>query len=317
LYAFIFPGCVATSLSYSLQILPADFFLRVVSFNANGLRSAARKGFFRWFTRQRADVLCVQELKAHEHQLAENVFEPRGFHRVCHAAQRPGYSGVALYTRAAPLEVVQGIGVPEFDAEGRYLEAHFGSLTIASAYFPSGSSSPARQEAKFRFLEAFDRRLEVLQRNSRPLVFCGDFNMAHRPIDLKNWRANQDYPGFTPAERAWLDTLFDARNMVDAFRAVNQEPGQYTWWSNRGPAWDNNTGWRIDYQVVSSALRARIRRVAIYKRQRFSDHAPLTVDYDCDLSAGPLDADPDHGATLSNNRIPGTATAAQIRKKLK
>jgi exodeoxyribonuclease-3 len=208
--------------------------LRVVSFNANGLRSAARKGFFRWFTRQRADVLCVQELKAHEHQLAENVFEPRGFHRVCHTAQRPGYSGVALYARAAPLEVVQGIGVPEFDAEGRYLEAHFGSLTIASAYFPSGSSSPARQEAKFRFLEAFDRRLEVLQRNSRPLVFCGDFNMAHRPIDLKNWRANQDYPGFTPAERAWLDTLFDARNMVDAFRAVNQEPGQYTWWSNRG-----------------------------------------------------------------------------------
>ena len=258
-------------------------FLRVISFNANGLRSAARKGFFRWFARQRAHVLCVQELKAKEEQLADRAFQARGFTRVCHAAQRPGYSGVAVYSRVAPLTIVRGIGVPEFDAEGRYLEARFGSLAIVSAYFPSGSSSPARQEAKFRFLAAFDRRLASLAASGVPYIFCGDFNMAHRPIDLKNWRANQDYPGFTPAERAWLDSLFEGRGFVDAFRAVNQAPHQYTWWSNRGRAYENNTGWRIDYQVTSPELRGMIRDAAIYKRQRFSDHAPLTIDYDWEL----------------------------------
>ena len=257
--------------------------MRVISFNANGLRSAARKGFFAWFARQRADVLCVQELKAKEEQLADRTFQARGFSRVCHTAERPGYSGVAIYSRVAPTEIVHGIGVPEFDAEGRYLEARFGTVAIVSAYFPSGSSSPARQEAKFRFLAAFDRRLVSLVESRLPYIFCGDFNMAHRPIDLKNWRANQDYPGFTPAERAWLDSLFDGRGFVDAFRAVNQEPHQYTWWSNRGNAYANNTGWRIDYQVTSAQLRGAIRRVGIYKEQRFSDHAPLTIDYDWEL----------------------------------
>jgi exodeoxyribonuclease-3 len=257
--------------------------LRVVTFNANGLRSATRKGFFRWFARQRADVLCVQELKAHEEQIAEREFHVRGFHRVCVTAVKPGYSGVAIYARTEPHTIVREIGVPEFDAEGRYVEARFGSVAVASVYFPSGSSSPARQEAKFRFLAAFDRRLRELADVGLPFVFCGDFNMAHRNIDLKNWRANQDYPGFTPPERAWLDSLFEGRGFVDAFRAVNAEPEQYTWWSNRGQAWANNTGWRIDYQVASPALRGAVKRAAIYKRQRFSDHAPLTIDYDWQL----------------------------------
>jgi len=257
--------------------------LRVITFNANGLRSAARKGFFRWFSRQRADVLCVQELKAKEEQLADRAFQARGFTSVCHAAERPGYSGVAIYSRVPPLQIMRSVGEREFDAEGRYLEARFGNVAIVSAYFPSGSSSPARQEAKFRFLAAFDQRLASLAASGVPYIFCGDFNMAHRPIDLKNWRANQDYPGFTPPERAWLDSLFDGRGFVDAFRAVNQEPDQYTWWSNRGRAYENNTGWRIDYQVTSGQLRGAIRRAAIYKQQRFSDHAPLTIDYDWDL----------------------------------
>ncbi len=149
-----------------------------------------------------------------------------------------------------------------------------------SAYFPSGSSSPARQAAKFRFLDAFDQRISELRSSSLPYVFCGDFNIAHKNVDLKNWRANRDYPGFTPPERAWLDSLFDGRGYVDAFRAVNQEADQYTWWSNRGRAWENNVGWRIDYQVVSPALRAAVGSASIYKRRRFSDHAPLTIDYD-------------------------------------
>lgn len=257
--------------------------MRVISFNANGLRSAARKGFFHWFEQQQADFLCVQELKATEQQLADHTLEAKGFHRVVHCAERPGYSGVAIYSRAVPIEVIRGIGAEEFDREGRYLEAHFRSVAIVSAYFPSGSSSPARQEAKFRFLEAFDRRLLDLERHHLPFVFCGDFNMAHRPIDLKNWRANQNYPGFTPPERAWLDTLFDGRGFIDAFRAINQQEGQYTWWSNRGRAWDNNTGWRIDYQVVSAAMRGTVKSAAIYKDSRFSDHAPLTIDYDWEL----------------------------------
>jgi exodeoxyribonuclease-3 len=254
--------------------------MRVISFNANGLRSAARRGFFRWFARQRADVLCVQEIKALDHQLEDRIFAARGFHRTLRCAERPGYSGVAIYARREPSAIVTDIGVPDLDAEGRYLEAHFDNVAVVSAYFPSGSSGPARQAAKFRFLEAFDRRLLALERHRVPFIFCGDFNMAHRNIDLKNWRANQDYPGFTPPERAWLDSLFGARGFVDAFRAVVTEEGHYTWWSNRGRAWDNNTGWRIDYQVVSPALRGAIKSAAIYKRRRFSDHAPLTIDYD-------------------------------------
>ena len=256
----------------------------MVSFNANGLRSAARKGFFRWFARQRADVLCVQELKAQAHQLEDRAYAARGFHRVLHSAQRPGYSGVAIYyAQRAARDRAQHRRRGVRRRRAGTSKSTLGSVAVVSAYFPSGSSSPARQEAKFRFLAAFDRRLETLRQHHVPFIFCGDFNMAHREIDLKNWRANWDYPGFTPPERAWLDTLFDGRGFVDAFRAVNQEPDQYTWWSNRGRAWEKNVGWRIDYQVVSPALRAAVQRVAIYKRRRFSDHAPLTVDYDWEL----------------------------------
>jgi exodeoxyribonuclease-3 len=259
----------------------------VVSFNANGLRSAARKGFFRWFSRQRADVLCLQEIRVQEAELDDRLHAARGFHRVVHCAKKRGYAGVAIYSRHEPTEVVRSIGATEFDDEGRYLEAHFGSIAVVSAYFPSGSAGPARQEAKFRFLAAFDRRLETLREHHVPFVFCGDFNMAHREIDLKNWRANWDYPGFTPPERAWLDTLFDGRGYVDAFRAVNPEPEHYTWWSNRGRAWEKNVGWRIDYQVASPALRGAVRAAAIYKRRRFSDHAPLTIDYEWEIRARP------------------------------
>ena len=251
-----------------------------MSFNANGLRSAARKGFFGWFKRQKADVLCVQELKAQAEQLADPSFSVHGFHRVMFPARRPGYSGVAIYARAEPRNVVLGLGVEEFDTEGRYLEAHFGSLVVVSTYFPSGSAGSARQAAKFRFLAAFDRRLAALREHHVPYVFCGDFNIAHKEVDLKNWRANRNYPGFTPEERAWMDTLLGPHGYVDAFRVLNGNGDEYTWWSNRGRAWEKNVGWRIDYQVVSPALKAAVRRVAVYRRNRFSDHAPLTIDYD-------------------------------------
>jgi len=254
--------------------------VRVISFNANGLRAATRKGFFQWFRRQRADVLCIQELRARDAEIEEAAFHARGYRRYVCCAERPGYSGVAIYSRHEPTQVIRGYGDAEFDSEGRYLEAVFDRFAIASVYFPSGSSGPARQAAKFRFLATFGAHMLALRRKGIPYIFCGDVNIAHKPIDLKNWRANQRNPGFTPEERAWMEKLIGEIGYVDAFRVINQEAGQYTWWSNRGRAWEKNVGWRIDYQLVSPALRAAVKSAAIYKNRRFSDHAPLTIDYD-------------------------------------
>ena len=253
--------------------------MRVVSFNANGLRSAERKGFFRWFSRQKADVLCVQELKAHAHQIDDRAFHVRGFERYLHCAEKPGYSGVALYTRREPLRVLTGYGNPEFDAEGRYVEVELDDMIVASAYFPSGSSSEERQRAKFRFLPTFEAHMRDRLAGDKPYMVCGDVNIAHKPVDLKNWRSNQKNSGFTPEERAWMDHLIDDVGFVDAFRAVDERPDQYTWWSNRGRAWEKNVGWRIDYQLVTPSLGERVQAASIYKRKRFSDHAPLIIDY--------------------------------------
>jgi exodeoxyribonuclease-3 len=254
--------------------------MRIVTLNANGIRSAARKGFFDWMDRQDADVVCVQETKAQLEQLADPIFHPHGYH--CHYfdAEKKGYSGVAIYSRHKPERVIAGYGSREFDAEGRYVELQFKGLSVVSLYLPSGSSSEVRQQAKFRFLDEFMPYLRALKRRRRDYILCGDWNIAHRPIDLKNWRANQKNSGFLPEERAWLDRLFDEAGYVDGFREVNAEPEQYTWWSNRGQAWQKNVGWRIDYQVLSPGLRGSVNAAAIYKAQRFSDHAPLTVDYD-------------------------------------
>ena len=254
--------------------------MRIVTLNANGIRSAARKGFFDWMDGQDADVVCIQETKAQLGQLADPVFHPRGYHCYYVDAEKKGYSGVAIYSKRKPERVVAGYGSREFDAEGRYVELQFKGLSVVSLYLPSGSSSEQRQQAKFRFLDEFMPYLRALKRRRRDYVLCGDWNIAHRPIDLKNWRANQKNSGFLPEERAWLDRLFDEAGYVDGFREINDEPGQYTWWSNRGQAWQKNVGWRIDYQILSPRLRGSVNAAAIYKAQRFSDHAPLTVDYD-------------------------------------
>jgi exodeoxyribonuclease-3 len=253
--------------------------LRIVSFNANGLRAAGRNGFFGWFARHKADVLCVQELKARPEQLEEAIYSPRGFHRFLFSAEKPGYSGVALYSRREPNDVVYGYGDAEFDAEGRYVEAQFDDIDIASVYFPSGSSSEARQEAKFRFLASFETLLRAKLTAGKPFVFCGDVNIAHKNIDIRNWRSNQKNSGFTPEERAWMDKLIDEIGFVDAFRVVNQKPDQYTWWSQRGSARANNVGWRIDYHLLSPGFGGSVKRAAIYTGKYFSDHAPLTIDY--------------------------------------
>ncbi len=207
--------------------------MRVITLNVNGIRSAARKGFFDWLSKQDADFVCIQETKAQAPQLSEPIYYPRGYH--CHYldAMKKGYSGVGLYAKKPPNKIIEGFGSDEFDAEGRYLEMRFGRLSVVSLYMPSGSASEERQQAKFRFLDEFMPYLQTLRRKRRDYIICGDWNIAHREIDLKNWRGNQKNSGFLPEERAWMDELFDKVKFVDAFRVINQEPEQYTWWSNR------------------------------------------------------------------------------------
>ena len=253
---------------------------RVISLNANGIRAAARKGFFEWMENQNADVVCIQETKAQVHQLTDECFSPAGYHCYYEDAEKKGYSGVAIYARQKPDKLIRGFGVAEFDNEGRYIEARFGKINVVSVYLPSGSSGEARQAAKFRFLDEFVPHLNKLRRRRSEYILCGDWNIAHKEIDLKNWRANRKNSGFLPEERQWMDELFDQHGYVDAFREINDEADQYTWWSNRGRAWDKNVGWRLDYQVVTPGLKDKVLRTEIYKDQRFSDHAPLTMDYE-------------------------------------
>lgn len=257
--------------------------VRIITFNANGIRSAARKGFFAWLAGMAADVVCIQETKAQESQLQPGLFYPDGLRCYYHDAQKKGYSGVAIYTRVEPDEVIAGLGWPDVDAEGRYLEARYGDLSVVSLYLPSGSSGEHRQAVKFDLMRRLTARLQAMKASGREYILCGDWNIAHKEIDLKNWRANRKHSGFLPEERAWMDDLFGPAGFVDAFRRVNDAPEQYTWWSNRGQAWAKNVGWRIDYQVITPGLAGKVRAAAIYKEQRFSDHAPLIMDYDHDL----------------------------------
>jgi len=256
--------------------------LRIISANLNGVRSAFAKNFLVWATAQQADVICLQELKAQLPDLSPEMLRPDGMHAYYHCAEKKGYSGVGLWCRKQPDRVIEGLGHAEFDAEGRYIRADFGNLSVISLYVPSGSSSPERQEAKFRFMELFWPHLAALRDEGREIVICGDWNIAHQAIDLKNWRSNQKNSGFLPEERAWIGKLFAEQGWVDVYRRLHPDTTDecYTWWSNRGQAWANNVGWRIDYQIATPALAERARRTAVYKESRFSDHAPLTVDYD-------------------------------------
>jgi exodeoxyribonuclease-3 len=254
--------------------------MRIITLNVNGIRSAARKGLFEWLPRQGADVVCLQEIKAGAEHLDEPPFTSKAFYSYYEPAVKKGYAGVALLTREHPDGLVRGFGTREFDHEGRYLEVRFGNLSVVSLYVPSGSAGEHRQASKFRFMQAFMKHLQKIRGDGRRYIICGDWNIAHREIDLRNWRANQNNSGFLPEERAWLTRAFDELGFVDAFRRVDDRPEQYTWWSNRGQAWAKNVGWRIDYQVVSPELAPAVRAAKIYKRKRFSDHAPLIMDYE-------------------------------------
>ena len=252
--------------------------MRIISANLNGVRSAARKGFFDWFARQDADVIAVQELKA-QHADIHSGHTPPGFHSYFHCAEKKGYSGVGLYCRREPDAVIEGLGIADIDIEGRYLEAQFGQLSVVSLYLPSGSSSEERQQAKFTFMEHFRPHLESLAASGREIVLVGDWNIAHREIDLKNWKGNQKHSGFLPEERTWIGRLFDELGYVDIWRTLYPAAPGYTWWSNRGQAYAKDVGWRIDYQIATAKLAATAQSASVYKGEKFSDHAPLIVDY--------------------------------------
>ncbi len=257
--------------------------MRVISVNLNGIRSAERKGFARWLARAEPwDVVCLQELKAHQDDVPTCLRAPRKCNAAFHPAEQKGYSGVGVYARAAA-QFANGFGSPEFDREGRYLRADFRDLSVISVYLPSGSSGLHRQASKFRFLAEFLPHLAALRKSGREIILCGDWNIAHQPIDLKNWRSNQKNSGFLPEERAWLTQVFDELGFVDVFRRLDSRPEQYTWWSNRGESWAKNVGWRLDYQIATPGIAAKATAASIYKNRRFSDHAPLVIDYDFEL----------------------------------
>jgi len=286
--------------------------MRIITINLNGIRSAANKGFFAWLAEQDADIVCLQELKAQAADMTEQMLAPAGYHGYFHYAEKKGYSGVGIYCREKPQQVTAGLGIAEFDAEGRYLCADFAGFSVVSLYLPSGSSGEQRQAVKFKFMAAFlphlrnmlasspvseggamrllpqsagfagnvsQPHLRELRASMREVVVCGDWNIAHKKIDLKNWRGNQKNSGFLPEERAWLTGLFDEAGFVDVFRGLHPELAAYTWWSNRGQAWAKDVGWRIDYQIATPGIAARAHAADIYKAQRFSDHAPLIIDY--------------------------------------
>lgn len=253
--------------------------MRIMTFNCNGIRAAARKGFFDWLPEADVDVVCLQETKAQEEQLSDPVFHPEDFHCHYYDAVKKGYSGTALFCRKKPKKVTRGLGFEIADTEGRYIQADFGDLSIVSLYLPSGSSGEERQQRKFSFMDDFMKHMKKLRKSKREIIVCADWNICHKEIDLRNWRANRKNSGFLPEEREWLDVLYNDVGYVDAFRVVNEEPDQYSWWSNRGQARANNVGWRLDYHVVTPDTAKRATKAEIYTEQNFSDHAPVIIDY--------------------------------------
>jgi exodeoxyribonuclease-3 len=256
--------------------------MRIITLNLNGIRSAWNKGLLPWLEAQQADVVCLQEIKAQHADLTAEMQSPDGLHAYYHCAEKKGYSGVGLWCRKRPDRVTEGMGHGEFDTEGRFIRADFGKLSVVSLYLPSGSSSPERQEAKFRFMDYFLPLLTSMAAEGRDVLVCGDWNIAHQQIDLKNWKSNQKNSGFLPEERAWMGRVLNEAGWVDVYRCLHPETTEacYTWWSNRGQAWAKNVGWRLDYQLATPSIASTAVSASVWKDSRFSDHAPLSIDFE-------------------------------------
>ena len=255
--------------------------MKIISLNLNGIRSAANKGFYTWLKKQNSDIICMQEVKAQAADLTDEMHNPEGYFGHFHYAKKKGYSGVGIYSKVKPDMVLEGLGLTDIDDEGRYLECQFGNLSVVSLYLPSGSSGEERQAFKFSVMARFMPHLQALQASGRDVVICGDWNIAHKEADLKNYKGNKKNSGFLPEERAWLTELFDQVGLVDVYRNLHPDTTDacYTWWSNRGQAWAKNVGWRLDYQIATKNFAQKAVAANIYKDERFSDHAPLIIDY--------------------------------------
>jgi exodeoxyribonuclease III len=254
--------------------------MRIITCNVNGLRAAHGKGFTAWMAKQKADIVCLQEIKAREVDLPPELLAPKGLHAFFHPAEKRGYSGVAIYAKREPDKVTLGLGIPEFDAQGRFLQADFGGLSVVSLYMPSGTMGEEAQARKYKFMDRFLPRLEEMRQCGREFVICGDWNIAHREIDVKNWKTNQTTTGFLPPEREWLTRVLEEHGFVDVFRVVDPSPDRFTWWNQFGRARERNVGWRIDYQIATPGIAKTAKKASIYVDEVFSDHAPVVIDYD-------------------------------------
>jgi exodeoxyribonuclease-3 len=254
--------------------------MKVLTLNVCGIRASQKKGLFKWLIKVKPDLICLQEVRALEEQISSDDFNISGYKRYMSVAEKKGYSGVCIYTKETPKNINESFGSKLFTNEGRFIELELNKLNIISIYFPSGSSGETRQELKYQFMSKFESYLKKMKKINKPVLICGDWNIAHKEIDIKNWKGNKKNSGFLPKERAWIDKIINYYGCIDTFRFINDKPDNYTWWSNRGRAWDNNVGWRIDYQMLSSPKNIAILSADIYKKERFSDHSPLIIDYD-------------------------------------
>ena len=254
--------------------------MRVITFNTQGIEQAADNGFFDWMIQQDADVVCLQNLRAKEYQLDGDRYHPEGYHAYFFDAFEDGFSGVAIYTRHLPKAIMTGLGFEQYDFNGRFIQADFDKVSVSSMTIPSGLRSDEAQAANMEYLQLFMGHLKKTLRKRREFIFAGTFNIAHRPIDLSNWYVNQRVSGFLAEERAWIEEVLDEMGYVDAFREINKAERQYTWWPDYNRAWTLNEGARLDYQLTTANLRKTVKGARIYREQRFSEHAPLTIDYD-------------------------------------
>ncbi len=250
---------------------------RIISYNVNGIRAALTKGFDRWMDETKADIICLQEIKASPEQLDLSIFEERGYHHYWYPAEKKGYSGVAILSRQKPDNIIYGSGVTESDKEGRVIRADFGDVSVMSIYAPSGSSGEERQDFKMLWLASFQKYLNKLKKERPKLILAGDFNICHKSIDIHNPISNAKSSGFLPEERAWMDQFLE-KGFVDSFRHFNKEPHQYTWWSFRANSRNKNLGWRIDYQFASKELEPQLKRSVLLPEARHSDHCPVLLE---------------------------------------
>jgi len=251
--------------------------MRLISWNVNGIRAVDRKGFYDWFQQESPDILCIQEIKALAEQFPPHLKNTPGYHVFINPAQRKGYSGVTTYSKQQPLDVKNGFDIKKFDDEGRILIAEFDEFVLFNIYYPNGKQNDERLQYKLDFYDAFLDYADALKEQGKNIVVCGDFNTAHKPIDLANPKANETVSGFLPVERAWIDRFID-HGYVDTFREFNKEPHQYSWWSYRTAARDRNVGWRLDYFFVNKGFKGNVKNAFIMQDVVGSDHCPVGID---------------------------------------